>query len=438
MPIILPESPDKYKLNKQKRRYKKIKTKNISIKKKTKRKTNTRKRCPKGTRKNKKTKECEKIIVLMDNTPKELTELRKTVTKMGKKHNPKTPHSFRPNVNQVIHSLKSISPHVELGYDMCDDDKIFIKNGKKGKCYGLKSKIAQTYMIDNLLSKKPLDCQTIIAPKQQLSNCWFNAFFVIYFISDKGRKFFRFLRMAMITGMLPNGTIVAPRLRMPLLLLNKYVEASLIGSRSIEPSLATLMDTNRVLRKVTSALGETTRKKLDIDKTRQAGNPYSFYSGLITYLKSDPLTFIKVTVRHATSKVKLKSNIQHILNNVDNDKELRGPQGPLDYFILERFSENYPKKSWTIPKKFKIKYKDEEHTYILDSAVLMDIDKVHFSAYITCNGKSFGFDGESFARMTPFEWKKKMNKDVKWRFAKQYETYFNFQQGYYMLFYYRV
>ncbi len=40
--------------------------------------------------------------------------------------------------------------------------------------------------------------------------------------------------------------------------------------------------------------------------------------------------------------------------------------------------------------------------------------------------------------MTPFEWKKKLNKDIEWRFAKQYETYFNFQQGYYMLFYYRV
>ena len=244
--------------------------------------------------------------------------------------------------------------------------------------------------------------------------------------------------MAMITGILPNGTKVAPVLRMPLLLLNKYIEASLIGSRSIEPSLATLMDTNQVIRKVSNALGETTRKKLDIDKTRQAGNPYSFYSGLITYLKSDPLTFVRITAKRAASKVKLKTDLQHLLNNINQGKRLIGPQGPLDYFIIERFSENYPKKSWTIPKKLKIKYKDEEHTYILDSAVLMDTKKEHFSAYITCNGKSFGFDGESFARMTPFEWKKKLNTDIEWRFAKQYETYFNFQQGYYMLFYYRV
>jgi len=434
MPIIVPKCSDKYELNKENCRGRKIKTRKIALKKK-------RKRCPKGTRKNKKSGECESkknITILKDTTPKVLKELRKTVEKMGKKKKPKQPHSFSPNVNQIITSLKSISPHVELGAKICDDNKIFIKRGKKGKCYGLRSKIAQTYMLDNLLSKKPVDCQAIIAPKQNLSNCWFNSFFVIYFISDKGRKFFRFLRMAMITGLLPNGTPVAPKLRMPLLILNKYIEASLIGSRSIEPSLATLMDTNQIIRKVSHALGETTRKKLDIDKTRQAGNPYSFYQGLITYLKSDPLTFIKVTIKNANSKKQLKSNIQHILNNVDKDKESRGPQGPLDYFILERYSENYPKKSWTIPTKLKIKHRDEEHTYILDSAVLMDTRKEHFSAYITCNGKSFGFDGESFARMTPFEWKKKLNKDIEWRFAKQYETYFNFQQGYYMLFYYRV
>ena len=440
MPIVLPKCLDKYKLNKKKCKCKRVNKIKKTIKK-TKRQLTRKKRCPKGTRKNKKTGKCESktdVTILKDNTPKELKVLRQTVKKIGKKKKPKQPHSFSPNVNQVIASLKSISPHVELGAKICNDQKIFIKKGGRGKCYGLKSKIAQTYMIDNLLSKKPVDCQAIIAPKQNLSNCWFNSFFMIYFISDKGRKFFRFLRMSMITGMLPSGTPVTPKLRMPLLILNKYIEASLIGSRSIEPSLATLMDTNQVIRKVARALGETTRKKLDIEKTRKASNPYLFYEGLISYLKSDPLTFIKVTVKNASSKKQLKSDIQHILNNVNQDKELRGPGGPLDYFILERFSEDYAKNSWFIPKKFKINYKSEEHTYILDSAVLMDTKQGHFSAYITCNGKPFGFDGESFSRMTPFEWKKKMNKDTQWRFAEQYETYFNFQQGYYMLFYYRV
>ena len=393
-------------------------------KKKTRRKKTRR---PRKTRRS----NSKKITVLKDTTPKAMKELRHMVKKMGKKKYPKQPESFSPNVNQIISSLKSISPHKELGFAMCHDDQVYIKKGT-GKCYGLKSKIAQTYMIDNLLSKKPVDCNAIIAPKQLQGNCWFNAFFMVYFISDKGRKFFRYLRLAMITGKLPNGTQISSKLRIPLLIMNKYIEASLLGvPPDADPrvSLATLMDTNQIIRKIARNLGKAKRIELNIVKTEEASNPFSFYNGLITYLKSNPLAFTKIVVRGANSKHRLVSDIQNLLNNERNS---------LDFFILERWSEDFPIKSWSIPKKFKINYKGEEHTYILDSAVLRDTQKKHFSAYITCNGKPCGFDGEGFARMTPFDWKKKMNKDTKWRFADQYKTYFNFQKGYYMLFYYRV
>lgn len=439
MPIILPKCPDTFELNKDKCRCSKIKTKKkapkIKLTKKTKKvikkkviAQTKKKRCPKGTRKNKKTGICEKIVVLKDTTPKELKDLRKTVTKIGKKKNPKKPQSFSPNVNKVIDSLKSISPHIEIGLRECPEDKIYVRTASgKEKCVGLKSKIAQTYMIDNLLSKKPIDCDKIIAPKQKLSNCWFNSFFMVYFISDKGRKFFRYLRLAMITGKLPNGTTVAPKLRMPLLILNKYIESALIG-RKASHSLATLMDTNVVIRRVARALGKTNLRKYDIAKTKQAGNPLAFYEGLIKYLKSNELVTVNMTVRNMPNKKVSNAAIVKILES----------RPLVEYFILERFSEDYNKNSWTIPKKYKVKKNGETYTYVLDSAVLRDTKKQHFSAYITCNGKSFAFDGESFARMTPFEWKKKMNKNIKWRFAEQYETYFNFQQAYFMLFYYRI
>ena len=443
MPIILPKCPDTFELNKDKCRCSKIqskkkapsRTKKIKLTKKTKKRIKKKvtaqtkkKRCPKGTRKNKKTGKCEKVVVLKDTTPKELKDLRKTVTKIGKKKNPKKPQSFSPNVNKVIDSLKSISPHLEIGLKECPEDKLYVKTASgKEKCVGLKSKIAQTYMIDNLLSKKPIDCDKIIAPKQKLSNCWFNSFFMVYFISDKGRKFFRYLRLAMITGKLPNGTTVAPKLRMPLLILNKYIESALIG-RKASHSLATLMDTNVVIRRVARALGKTNLRKYDIAKTKQAGNPLAFYEGLIKYLKSNELVTVNMTVRNMPNKKVSNAAIVKILES----------RPLVEYFILERFSEDYNKNSWTIPKKYKVKKNGETYTYVLDSAVLRDTKKQHFSAYITCNGKSFAFDGESFARMTPFEWKKKMNKNIKWRFAEQYETYFNFQQAYFMLFYYRI
>ena len=443
MPIILPKCPDTFELNKDKCRCSKIqtkkkapsRTKKIKLTKKTKKRIKKKvtaqikkKRCPKGTRKNKKTGKCEKVVVLKDTTPKELKDLRKTVTKIGKKKNPKKPQSFSPNVNKVIDSLKSISPHIEIGLEECPEDKLYVKTASgKEKCVGLKSKIAQTYMIDNLLSKKPIDCDKIIAPKQKLSNCWFNSFFMVYFISDKGRKFFRYLRLAMITGKLPNGTSVAPKLRMPLLILNKYIESALIG-KNASHSLATLMDTNVVIRRVARALGKSNLKKYDIAKTKQAGNPISFYEGLIQYLKSNELETLTITVRNMPNKKVSNASILRYLQ----DRPL------VEYFILDRFSEEYKNNSWTIPQKYKVEKNGETYTYVLDSAVVRDTKKQHFSAYITCNGKSFAFDGESFARMTPFEWKKKLNKNTQWRFAEQYETYFNFQQAYFMLFYYRI
>ena len=440
MPIILPNCPEKYKLNKDTCRCNKIKTKKkapkkIKLTKKTKKRIKKkviaqtkRKRCPKGTRRNKKNGQCEKVFVLKDNTPKELKELRKTVTKIGKKKNPKKPQSFSPNVNKVIDSLKSISPHLELGLKECPENKIYIRRASgKEKCVGLKSQIAQTYMIDNLLSKKPIDCSKIIAPKQKLSNCWFNSFFMVYFISDKARKFFRYLRMAMITGNLPNGTKIAPKLRMPLLILNKYIESALIGERQPH-SLATLMDTNNVIRGVAKALGKTNLKKYDISKTKQAGNPLNFYNGLIKYLKSKELVTVSMTVGNTSNKKVSNPSIVKILES----------RPLVEYFTLERWSEDYKNNSWTIPKKYKVKKNGDTYTYVLDSAVVRDTKKQHFSAYITCNSKSYAFDGESFARMTPFEWKKKLNKNTQWRFAEQYETYFNFQQAYFMLFYYRI
>jgi hypothetical protein len=436
---MIPKCPDNYELKKDICQCKKIKKAKKKTNKKTRKKTNKKTRCPKGTRKNKKTNKCESILVLKDTTPKELKELRQVV--QGKKH-----HSFSPNVNQIISSLKSVSPHKEFGLNKCKylDDKIYIEKNGKGKCYGIKSKIAQTYMLDNLLSKKPIDCGAIIAPRQKSANCWFNSFFMIYFISDKGRKFFRYLRMAMITGQLPNGEPVNPKLRMPLLLLNKYIEASLIGTGAKSTiaadrtfsHLATLMDTNVVIRKVARNLGKE-RKDFNIVKTQKASNPYVFYSGLIKYLKSNPLTFLKIQVRHALNSKTLNKEINALITNQDESDNF-GPKGPLDFFVLERWAAEFPIKSWTIPQNIKIKYKGEIHNYALDSAVLEDISRIHFSAYITCNGKPMAFDGESFSRLVPFEWKKKMNKDAKWRFAEQFETYFNFRRGYYMLFYYRV
>ena len=91
------------------------------------------------------------------------------------------------------------------------------------------------------------------------------------------------------------------------------------------------------------------------------------------------------------------------------------------------------------PTTFSFKNKNgEKIKYKLDSAILRNIGGYHFSAYLTCNKKDYGFDGASFKRIEPFNWKSKINKNIKWRFADEYPTYFNFTQGYQILIYYRI
>ena len=197
------------------------------------------------------------------------------------------------------------------------------------------------------------------------------------------------------------------------------------------------MDTNEVIRKVARALGQSGRSKYNIKTIKKASNPVTFYLGLINYINSNPLSFIKIRVSQATSTKMITSDLKRTIRNHPTSDH-RGPSGPLDFFIIDRFNDLYPVNSWKIPNKIEIVDKGVKYTYQLDSAVLRDTKEKHFSAYITCNKKQFAFDGESFARLTPFKWKKKLNKDTQWRFAGKYETYFNFQKGYVMLFYYRV
>jgi hypothetical protein len=105
--------------------------------------------------------------------------------------------------------------------------------------------------------------------------------------------------------------------------------------------------------------------------------------------------------------------------------------------FLEIFDEE--SNTFNKPTEFSIdavkNNEDVKYKYVLDSAVLRNTKKFHFSAYLTCNGKDFSFDGESFSRMSPFDWKSKINRDDEWK-TSEYDTRFNFQKGYQLLIYY--
>ena len=103
------------------------------------------------------------------------------------------------------------------------------------------------------------------------------------FISDKGRKFFRFFRQLMIEGRLANGkAISSTKLKRGLFLLNACIEASYNADDSKK---ALLMDTNNVIKLVYESIPKKSKKDYNwIRNVGEAGNPYYFYSHIIHYL----------------------------------------------------------------------------------------------------------------------------------------------------------
>lgn len=445
----------------------------ITLKKKTKKVTNItvkkRKRCPKGTRKNKKTGNCEAYLKEGKNVQK--TKIKVSVKKMSPKKrqmgtvviksiNPSLKQSvqksisimksFTPSVNKRLQSLQSITP--EFGLFGCKEQEISINKKGKRKCIKWNSKAAKQHLLKNLNSKmKPL-CNNIVAPKQMQSNCWFNSFFMVFFISDKGRKFTRYMRQIMITGLRLDNSKIGAKLKWPFFLLNKCIEASLrsgggnFGNEN--HNFAYLMDTNDIIKGIYSHLPKSLKKKgikgLAV-KTGAAWNPMTYYKGMVEYLdsplksKQQQLTMDWITLK-ATKKLSKRgfeeTLTDHFKYQTNNDKIP-------DFFVVDlhsKFTLDGGAKPVNITLAFDsgVHNKKQKIKYALDSVVLRDTKKTHFSAYLTCNGKEYGFDGESHARMQPFKWKNKLEKNTQWRFTQDYDTFFNFKNGYQMLMYYRV
>lgn len=406
----------------------------INVKKKGKKmeKSKKRKRCKNGFRKNKKSGICEPVNkeeIIPNTTPLINKSIRKSIAHTVPKRFDLT--NYSPSINRQLKTLKTLSPIGVQGCTIGSEVMVKLKNGKT-KCYGWDTKTAKKIMLNNLISKKPIDCSNITAPKQFQANCWFNSFFMTFFISDYGRKFNRWLREAMITGKLANGTNVLKKLQKPLFAFNKYINASLRSSYD-DGNFAKLMDTNYIIKSIYSAIGKkinASRGETIIAPTNRASNPLTFYTGLYQVLGGDLMKWLKITVGRGVKKI---TDLKNIFEKHQHEAFAK-------VIYLEMFDDE--SSIFHKPKEFIIKRNENgqtfSYTYRLDAAVLRNTEQFHFSAYITCNGKDYGFDGESFGRMQPFKWKTKLNRNSKWKFAEQYETYFNFKKGYQLLIYYLV
>lgn len=333
--------------------------------------------------------------------------------------------SYSPTINKDLVTLASIPReniqgcNLQEAYHLKEPLKIEIPS--KHQCVEYYMPDAEQILLKNLRANKHVNPYQIVPPVQSHGNCWFNAFFVTFFVSDKGRKFFHFLRQLMIKGTQKDKSPMPHNLRNAFALLNFGIDSCLRGN-----DFAYELDTNSIIielfNQIPSNYKASHKEIVNID---DAGNPILYYMAIINYLNNNSIQFL--FLRGADNEWK------------DKISKAVGQMSPLPHFIVMEFFEEAANKCNNKASSFKV----NNVKYALDSAVVRDIEKEHFCATITCEGKEMGYDGMSFHRLTPFSWKHKLNSDITWKFegsnhANGTPMQWNFMKSYQMLIYYRV
>lgn len=386
---------------------------------------------------NKTKKTLKKNIIIPNHNAKLINEISVIINKETKNQlpnqiktidNTKIESSYSPTVNRDLIMLQSI-PREKM--EDCNNDKAFqlkepLQINIPGKYFGYNcvpyfDKKAIKFLLKNLSANKHVNIEKIVPPIQSQSNCWFNTMFVSLFVSDKGRKFFHFFRQLMIEGSQSNSDQIPIQLRNAFALLNYSIDACLSGNK-----FAYLLDTNSIIQNIYENIPESYKKKLPyITNINEAGNPIRYYGSIIYYLhnKSIQLAFIKNTNKNwkeqTSQEIKSLPHLPHVI-------------------ILEIYDRE-SNKTINKPRSFNL----NGAKYSLDSCIIRDTTQQHFCCILTCENKEMAYDGMSFHRLVPLDWKKYINSDFVWGFEGSLNSdntplLWNFKQGYQMLIYYRV
>jgi len=226
----------------------------------------------------------------------------------------------------------------------------------------------------------------------------------------------------MIEGKQKNGTKIPAKLWDAFALLNFGVDACLTGN-----TYAYELNTNAIIRQIYSSIPSSYKSKypLVVD-INNAGNPIIYYLSIIDYLNNNDIQtlFFRETGANWKKQVSQKiSTMKHLPHIIIME-------------IFEKEAETFNQK----PLTFTI----NNARYKLDSSVVRDTTKQHFCSTITCEKREYGYDGMSFSRLVPLEWKNKLNsKDFTWQFEGSNNLngsplQWNYTKCYQLLMYYRV
>jgi hypothetical protein len=403
------------------------------------------KRCPKGTRKNKKTGVCEPHAKAPAKAPakakpstakapaKAQTEMPPKIISIRSPENQLSQQveslimkgipSYSPEVNKlIVRSLMRETPTDQQKYvSDCISAKtlkmkienypaIYVPKINTCLLQNDKSGLAKEALIRDLgvTSAKRIDPTKVIAPKQLHANCWFNTFFMCFFVSDKGRKFFRFFRELMITGeriVLDGEKPVRKKINKPTVLkalawLNLGISASINGD-----PIAKVFDTNKIIERLSTA-------GIGYPKVKKYGNPIRAYTYLTKFLYPSGSSSAKTKLGFVMIDQDFR---QDSFEEIIQANRLLGERKKTPDVLIVDLNGKRPN-SGELIKKTEFIMPETDVKYVLDSIVVRDLTANHFCCVVTINGEEWGFDGGSFKKLDRFEWKKLINSDTQWTF----------------------
>jgi hypothetical protein len=322
------------------------------------------------------------------------------------------------------------------------------------------SQVARNASFQGLLGARTVDCSTVVGPKQYYANCWFSAFFMCFFVSDKGEVTFRYLREAMVTGGVRGRSVVIPhKYRQPLFYLNLLIAACLDGT------LADTEDTNEVVAALERAREVSKSPWSDrvFPERDEYANPVTFYQNLLMTLAQHRRTDL---VRLGRLSVNFPDIRRAYSQRAGNSGALRDPVlarlgggSGLPHCIVIEYPEisrrlrksqagtwwgGVGKHECGFGESFVLERHGKRHRYVVDSVVLRNVTRDHFVTFLTCGGEGCMFDGASVKRtLWPVKWIPMASGDgtstvIVPREPNQSRMEVSFRYSYQAAFYYRV
>jgi len=385
------------------------------------------------------------ITIIKNTTPAVLSEIREQLSPLD---TPGAANERSPSLNKLlVQSIRHASPKVNVldGVLKCMqsgdgtwrelklralDKNPNIKLDVGGRCLKWNNKSVEQMLLRNLAKTSQVRAESIIAPRQFQTNCWFNCGFMIYFISDLGRKFTKYLRQYMITGDITAGQgktrgSSSGKLRLYFFILNLAIEASLQGH-----PLAMELDTNDIIDGIyRSVLSKQTKEQWMV-LPGTPGNPGEYYQVILNYLTGKAVQPVRVDTIYWMERTRTQAppldglGVERKYANAIQERAQSGKSEWLEDFGQDLDTapdiirivinmDDVKVASPVAPMRLACKFGE----YRLDSALVGDSTNIHFCAMTTINGKYFAFDGNSFSRLSPFPWPDYLNGDRRWGFA---------------------